>query len=150
MYHATADFAHRRMTHQSLGVGGYGFWGPRPCPCGSTILIFSKFCIELAKSEMKRLGSKAILLRSHIVNKDSKTNQQLVLEIEELRARLDVAQKRLQEADERMQAEMTEFKGVEQALEERLRFDFDAHGNAVSWRSFALTRSPNWSAWPRR
>jgi hypothetical protein len=27
--HASADFAHRRMTHRSLGVGGYGFWGPR-------------------------------------------------------------------------------------------------------------------------
>jgi len=89
-------------------------------------------------------------IRSHIVNKGSKTNQQLLLEIEELRARLDVAQKRLQEANERMQAEMTEFKRTQQVLEERLRFDFDAHGNAGSWRSFALTRSPNWSAWPRR
>jgi hypothetical protein len=29
IYHASADFAHRRMTHRSLGVGGYGFWGPR-------------------------------------------------------------------------------------------------------------------------
>jgi len=33
--HASADFAHRRMTHRSLGVGGYGFWGPRACPWGS-------------------------------------------------------------------------------------------------------------------
>ena len=23
------------MTHRSLGVGGYGFWGPRACPWGS-------------------------------------------------------------------------------------------------------------------
>jgi len=35
IYHASADFAHRRMTHQSLGVGGYGFGGPRACPWGS-------------------------------------------------------------------------------------------------------------------
>ena len=35
IYHALADFAHRRMTHRSLGVGGYGFGGPRACPWGS-------------------------------------------------------------------------------------------------------------------
>ena len=35
IYHASADFAHRRMTHRSLGVGGYGFWGPQACPWGS-------------------------------------------------------------------------------------------------------------------
>jgi len=29
IYYASADFAHRRMTHRSLGVGGYGFLGPR-------------------------------------------------------------------------------------------------------------------------
>ena len=57
------------------------------------------------------------------MNKSSKTNQQLLLEIEELRARLDVAQQRLQEANERMQAEMTECKRTEQVLEERLRFE---------------------------
>jgi hypothetical protein len=33
--HALADFAHWRMTHRSLGVGGYGYWGPRACPWGS-------------------------------------------------------------------------------------------------------------------
>ena len=33
--HASADFAHRRMTHRSLGIGGYGFGGPRACPWGS-------------------------------------------------------------------------------------------------------------------
>jgi len=38
----------------------------------------------------------------------SKTNQQLLLEIEELRARLAVAEQRSQEDNERMQAEMTE------------------------------------------
>jgi hypothetical protein len=29
MCHASADFAHRRMTHRNLGVGGYGFGEPR-------------------------------------------------------------------------------------------------------------------------
>ena len=57
------------------------------------------------------------------MNKSSKTNQQLLLEIEELRTRLDVAQQRLQEANERMQAEMTECKRTEQVLEERLKFE---------------------------
>jgi hypothetical protein len=33
--HASADFARWRMTHRSLGVGGYGYWGPRVCPWGS-------------------------------------------------------------------------------------------------------------------
>jgi formate hydrogenlyase transcriptional activator len=57
------------------------------------------------------------------MNKSSKTNQQLLLEIEELRTRLDVSQQHLQEANERMQAEMTERKGTEQVLEERLKFE---------------------------
>jgi hypothetical protein len=35
IYHASADFAHRWMTHRSLGVGGYAFGGPRACPWGS-------------------------------------------------------------------------------------------------------------------
>src|SRR5271157_5143933 len=50
------------------------------------------------------------------MNKNSKTKQQLLLEIEELRTNLDIAQQRLQEADERMQAEMTERKRVEEDL----------------------------------
>ena len=57
------------------------------------------------------------------MNKSSKTNQQLLLEMEELKARLDVAQQRLQEANERMQAEMTEDKRTEQVMEERLKFE---------------------------
>jgi formate hydrogenlyase transcriptional activator len=57
------------------------------------------------------------------MSESSKTNEQLLLEIEELRARLAVAQQRLQEANERMQAEMPERKGTEQALEERLQFE---------------------------
>jgi hypothetical protein len=35
IYHASADFAHRWMTHRSLGAGGCGFGGPRACPWGS-------------------------------------------------------------------------------------------------------------------
>ncbi len=31
---ASADFARRRMTHRSLGVGGYGFWGTTGLPVG--------------------------------------------------------------------------------------------------------------------
>jgi len=57
------------------------------------------------------------------MNTSSKTNQQLLLEIEELRTRLAVAQQHLQEANERLQAGMTERKGTEQVLEERLRFE---------------------------
>ena len=53
------------------------------------------------------------------MNKSSKTNQQLLLEVEELRTRLDVAQQRLQEANGQVQAEMTKLKGTEQVLEER-------------------------------
>jgi PAS domain S-box-containing protein len=48
------------------------------------------------------------------MNKNTKTKQQLLLEIEELTTRLDVAQQRLQEADERMQAEITERKRAEE------------------------------------
>ena len=48
------------------------------------------------------------------MKKNSKTKQQLLLEIEELRTRLDVVGQRLQEADERMQAEMTDRKRAEE------------------------------------
>jgi transcriptional regulator with GAF, ATPase, and Fis domain len=57
------------------------------------------------------------------MNESSKTNEQLLLEIEELRAKLAVAEQRLQEANERMQAEMTECKQIELVLEERLKFE---------------------------
>jgi len=57
------------------------------------------------------------------MNKSSKTKEQLLLEVEELRTGLDVAQQRLQEGNERMQAEMIERKLAEQTLEERLRFE---------------------------
>ena len=57
------------------------------------------------------------------MNKSSKTKEQLLLEVEELRTGLDIAQQRLQEGNERMQAEMIERKLAEQTLEERLRFE---------------------------
>jgi signal transduction histidine kinase len=57
------------------------------------------------------------------MNKSSKTNQQLLLELEELRARLAAAQQLLQEANERMQADITERKQAEEALGERLQFE---------------------------
>jgi hypothetical protein len=50
IYHASADFAHRRMTHRSLGVGGYGFGGPRACPWGS---IFIDLRSEFDKMDCK-------------------------------------------------------------------------------------------------
>ena len=42
------------------------------------------------------------------MDKGSKTRQQLLLEIEELKTSLDVSQQRLQEANERLQAGTTE------------------------------------------
>ena len=57
------------------------------------------------------------------MNESSKTRQQRLLEMEELRTRLDVAQQRLQEVNEQLQAEMTERRRIKQALEERLKFE---------------------------
>ena len=57
------------------------------------------------------------------MNEGSTTNQQLLHEIEDLKTKLDVAKQRLQEADERMQAEMTERKASELTIEDRLRFE---------------------------
>ena len=51
------------------------------------------------------------------MKKNAKTKQQLLLEMEELRTRLDVAEQDLQEANEMMQAEMTERKRAEEALQ---------------------------------
>jgi hypothetical protein len=51
------------------------------------------------------------------MNRRSQTRQQLLVEIEELRTRLDVARQRLREADERPQGKMT---GRKQAYEDLL------------------------------
>ena len=48
------------------------------------------------------------------MNRGTRTKQQLLFEIEELRTRLDLTQQRLKEANERMQAEMTERKRAEE------------------------------------
>jgi len=50
------------------------------------------------------------------VNKNNETEQHLLMEIEELRTRLEVARQRLQEANERMRTEMAERKRVEEAF----------------------------------
>jgi len=51
------------------------------------------------------------------MNKNSKTKQQLLLEIEELRTRLEATERRLQEANEILQAQIAERKRVEQTFE---------------------------------
>ena len=50
------------------------------------------------------------------MNKNNETEQHLLMEIEELRTRLEVARQRLQEANERMRTEMAERKRVEEAF----------------------------------
>ena len=57
------------------------------------------------------------------MDKGSKTRQQLLLEIEELKTSLDVSQQRLQEANERLQAGTIERERTEQVLEDRLKFE---------------------------
>jgi hypothetical protein len=64
------------------------------------VLIFSIVRVTLATAELKPSGSKTILRRRRNMNRSSKTRQQLLLEVEELRTRLDVVQQQLQEADE--------------------------------------------------
>ena len=60
-------------------------------------------------------------MRGDIIEKKPKTNlktgKQLLLEMEELRTRLDVTERRLQEANEILQAEVTERKRVEETFE---------------------------------
>ena len=51
------------------------------------------------------------------MNKNSKTKQQLLLEIDELRTRLEATERRLQEANEILQAQIAERKRVEQTFE---------------------------------
>jgi hypothetical protein len=67
------------MTHRSLGVGGYGFGGPRACPWGSISgalysgfalcykkiegLVFSEGKVEMEESEMREENRKIRFLR---------------------------------------------------------------------------------------
>jgi hypothetical protein len=57
------------------------------------------------------------------MNRSRKTRQQPLSEIEEIRTKLDVAQQRLQETEERLHARMTERERDEEALSERLQFE---------------------------
>jgi hypothetical protein len=77
--HASADFAHRRMTHRSLGVGEYGFGGPRACPWGSMedaslqwVLRFIAFCpfilIQILKATRERITPTESAKKSLIVH----------------------------------------------------------------------------------
>src|SRR4030066_1374107 len=52
----------------------------------------------------------------------SKTNQQLLLEMEELRTRLDATERRLQEANEILQAQIAERKRAEETLEKAQKY----------------------------
>ncbi len=70
-YFASADFAQRRMTHGSLGVGGYGFWEPQAYPWGSierdeisAIRINLDFCnCQIEKFHNSSFGQKAAFWR---------------------------------------------------------------------------------------
>ena len=51
-----------------------------------------------------------------------KTKQKLILEMEELRTRLDAAERRLQEANEILQAQIAECKRAEETFEKVQRY----------------------------
>ncbi len=52
----------------------------------------------------------------------TKTKQQFLLETDELQARLDATERRLQEANELLQAEITKRKGAEETFEEAQKY----------------------------
>jgi PAS domain S-box-containing protein len=56
------------------------------------------------------------------MNKNTKTKQQLLLEMEELRTRLDATERRLQEANEIIQVEITERKYAEETFREAQKY----------------------------
>jgi PAS domain-containing protein len=58
-----------------------------------------------------------MIRRGEVMKRKVKTNQQLLLEIEELRKRLDATERRLQEADESLQAQIAERKRAEETFE---------------------------------
>jgi division protein CdvB (Snf7/Vps24/ESCRT-III family) len=60
--------------------------------------------------------------RCDIIKTKSKTNQQLLLEMEKLRTRLDATERRLREANEILQAEVAERKRVEQTFEKAQKY----------------------------
>lgn len=56
------------------------------------------------------------------MKKKTKTKQQFLLETDELQARLDATERRLQEANELLQAEITKRKGAEETFEEAQKY----------------------------
>ncbi len=59
IYHASADFAYRRVTQRSLGVGGYGFEGPRACPWGSIKRVSEERAVLHESQSKAVIGPKA-------------------------------------------------------------------------------------------
>ena len=56
------------------------------------------------------------------MKKETKTKQQLLLEMEELRTRLDATERRLQEANEILQAQIAECKRAEETFEKAQKY----------------------------
>ena len=54
---------------------------------------------------------------SDIIKRKPKTKRQLLVKVEELRTRLDATERRLQEANEILQVQITERKRAEEAFE---------------------------------
>ena len=65
---------------------------------------------------------RAIRQRGDIMKTISKTKQQLLLEMEKLRTRLNVTERRLQEANEILQAQIAERKRAEGTLEKAQKY----------------------------
>lgn len=68
-------------------------------------------------------GSNAILRRETYMDRGSKTRQQLLAEIEELKTKLDAVQKSLQEANKRLQDGTTECEDIEKVVADQLKFE---------------------------
>jgi formate hydrogenlyase transcriptional activator len=67
--------------------------------------------------ESEDQGSESNQPRGDIIKTKPKTDQQLLLEMEELRARLDATERRLQEANEVLQVQIAERKRAEETLQ---------------------------------
>ena len=60
---------------------------------------------------------------------NGKTKQKLLLEMEELRTKLDATERRLQEANERLQAQIAECKRAEETFEKVQKYTRGHRGN---------------------
>ena len=83
---------------------------------------FLKFCIKSLRVESQDQRSESDQPRCDIIKTKSKTNQQLLLEIKQLRTRLDATERRLQEAKEILQAQIAERKRGEQTFEKAQKY----------------------------